>query len=447
SSAYDIPAWTQGTAIKGIDVSGGASGGTKPYTFSASGLPAGISISSAGVISGTPTAAGAAGTATITVTDSAGTSRSITISYGKIADPLSLTNSPACDIPASTVGKAIANVDVKSAAGFSGGTAPQVFSATGLPAGLKINPWTGVIYGAPTGVGPGGTVTITVTDGAGATKSITINYGAISTPASGGGGGAGGELGTRNPYERNPVGSKPVYPVGASDKEKAYIDKMFYLRQTDLRLFVNIPYTELSKATIEYHEPYIVGFEDVTFRGDSPLTRIQLATIFSKLLKKTDADVVPISYEDMDEDSKHWGTLFLRRIESTGMFSGYPDGEFKPNKPMTRAEFAAMIVNFWQVRGYEPDKRIASFSDIQQHWAKEYISAMYNTGLMNCYEDGLFHPEDPITRSETVMIINKILNRAHVYSVVPSLKDLQPSDWDYGAAEASTKYSQGTLWD
>ncbi|MDR2430420.1 MAG: hypothetical protein LBD14_06005 [Puniceicoccales bacterium] len=86
--AYDIPASTVGTAIANIDVSGGASGGTAPYSFSAVGLPAGITISAAGVISGTPTAAGAAGTATITVTDATSATASITIAYGIISPPV-----------------------------------------------------------------------------------------------------------------------------------------------------------------------------------------------------------------------------------------------------------------------------------------------------------------------------------------------------------------------
>jgi hypothetical protein len=84
-SAYDIPASTVGTAIASIDVSGGASGGTPPYTFTATGFPSGISISTAGVISGAPTVAGATGTSTITVTDRAGATQNITINYGKIS--------------------------------------------------------------------------------------------------------------------------------------------------------------------------------------------------------------------------------------------------------------------------------------------------------------------------------------------------------------------------
>jgi hypothetical protein len=86
SASYDIPASTAGTAIAAIDVSGGVSGGTAPYAFSADGLPAGISINAAtGVISGTPTTAGAKGTATLTVTDSVAATESIKIKYGKIS--------------------------------------------------------------------------------------------------------------------------------------------------------------------------------------------------------------------------------------------------------------------------------------------------------------------------------------------------------------------------
>ncbi|MCI8359849.1 MAG: hypothetical protein HFE86_00750 [Clostridiales bacterium] len=85
SSRYDIPAATVGAAIREIDLSGGVSGGMTPYIFSAEGLPAGLAISAAGVISGKPSAAGQAGTATITVTDAAGARKSITIAYGAVS--------------------------------------------------------------------------------------------------------------------------------------------------------------------------------------------------------------------------------------------------------------------------------------------------------------------------------------------------------------------------
>ena len=94
SESYDIPASIVGVPITSINVSGGVSGGTAPYTFSATGLPDGISISTAGLISGAPTTAGVAGTATITVTDNANASQSITINCGAITPALTVPGVP-----------------------------------------------------------------------------------------------------------------------------------------------------------------------------------------------------------------------------------------------------------------------------------------------------------------------------------------------------------------
>ena len=88
SATYDIPVSRVGTAISAINVSGGVSGGRRPYTFRATGLPAGITInSSTGVISGSPTSAAVSGTATITVTDSYSPQqiKSIAIAYGTVS--------------------------------------------------------------------------------------------------------------------------------------------------------------------------------------------------------------------------------------------------------------------------------------------------------------------------------------------------------------------------
>ncbi|WP_291528540.1 hypothetical protein [Bacteroides sp. UBA939] len=86
---YDIPASTIGTAITDINVAGGVSDGTTPYMFTATGLPTGITISTAGVISGTPTTTAGAGTATIKVEDSSSPkqSKEITINYGEVTAP------------------------------------------------------------------------------------------------------------------------------------------------------------------------------------------------------------------------------------------------------------------------------------------------------------------------------------------------------------------------
>ncbi|MCL2045160.1 MAG: putative Ig domain-containing protein [Oscillospiraceae bacterium] len=176
---FNIPASTVGFSITPIDISVGASGGTAPYTFDAIGLPSGLSISTAGVISGIPVEEDDDGTVFITVTDDVGDTATMSINYGAISvagTPLSFTHRVEFDIPNSTVGSAINSIN--TALGVAGGTAPYTFSAVNLPAGLGISAF-GIISGTTTTVGDKGTATITVTDNTSATASIIITYGEV----------------------------------------------------------------------------------------------------------------------------------------------------------------------------------------------------------------------------------------------------------------------------
>ena len=144
-----------GTVGSGYNFTVAATGGTAPYTFTASGLPAGLSISPAGVISGTPTANGTA-SVTLTVTDSTNP----THATSSVTLPLTISNQLAVSttsLPSGVVGAAY-NFTVTA----TGGVAPYTFTAAGLPAGLSISAG-GVISGTPTAPGTV-TAAITVTD-------------------------------------------------------------------------------------------------------------------------------------------------------------------------------------------------------------------------------------------------------------------------------------------
>ena len=179
SAGYCIPAWTVDRAIVNINMSDIVLGGTAPYTFSSTTLPTWASMTAAGVISGTPDAVtAAASTATIIVTDAANATASITIAVGIISAEPEFEDSDDFDIPEMQAGTAIEPIDVSGA--VTGGTAPYTYSAAGLPAGLSIDPATGIISGTPTAAADGGTATITVTDAAGATSTITIEFGDVA---------------------------------------------------------------------------------------------------------------------------------------------------------------------------------------------------------------------------------------------------------------------------
>jgi Putative Ig domain/PKD domain len=159
-----LPAGVVGTAYAATAVN--ASGGTAPYSFTATGLPAGLSISAAGVITGTPSAAGTS-TAVITVTDSTNPSHLSTTANLSITvvTPLSITTTT---LPGGIVGAVYTATTVNA----TGGTTPYSFTATGLPAGLSISA-AGQITGTPTGPAGTATAAITVTDSTNPTAHLT----------------------------------------------------------------------------------------------------------------------------------------------------------------------------------------------------------------------------------------------------------------------------------
>jgi len=143
-----------------------ATGGTPPLTWSVPSVPTGLSASLSGIISGTPTVTGNT-TMPITVTDAVGRSSSVSIVWTVNAGP-SLTNPGA---QSSTRGTAIPSTTLT----VTNGTAPYAWQATGLPAGLSIDPSSGAITGTPTGTGTS-SVTVRVTDRYNATTTSTFNW-------------------------------------------------------------------------------------------------------------------------------------------------------------------------------------------------------------------------------------------------------------------------------
>ncbi|MBS2966283.1 putative Ig domain-containing protein, partial [Actinocrinis puniceicyclus] len=164
---------TVGTAVSGVQIHATDSASGQTLTYSASGLPAGLSISSSsGLISGTPTTAGSYGV-TVTAKDSTGVSGSAnftwTVGTGSSGNTVTVTNPGA---QSGTVGTAISGVQVQAADSGSGQS--LAYSASGLPAGLSISS-SGLISGTPTASGTFN-VTVTATDSTSASGSASFTW-------------------------------------------------------------------------------------------------------------------------------------------------------------------------------------------------------------------------------------------------------------------------------
>ena len=156
------------------------------------------------------------------------------------------------------------------------------------------------------------------------------------------------------------------------------------------------------------HFAYIVGYGNGEVRPQNNITRAEVATIFFRLLTDDvrDENLTKTNrYSDVAATS--WYNTAVSTLSSMGIITGYPDGTFRPNAAITRAEFAAIAARF----DNDGDKTAAKFSDIATHWAKDEISIAYNNGWITGYPNGTFGPQRDITRAETMTLVNRVLNR------------------------------------
>lgn len=128
-----------------------------------------------------------------------------------------------------------------------------------------------------------------------------------------------------------------------------------------------------------------------------------------------------------------WYNSVINAVVNAGYMKGYPDGTFRPNGKITRAEFAQMIKVIDKA-----NTGMAPFADAKGHWAEAAINQAYANGRINGYPDGTFRPNNHITRAEAVTIFNKLYDRcvgehglANVKGRLVEFNDINRSHWAY----------------
>lgn len=192
---------------------------------------------------------------------------------------------------------------------------------------------------------------------------------------------------------------------------------------------------------------YLYGYPDKTVRGERYLSRAEATAIFFRLYDgyypKFTKSMSRSTFSDVSTEA--WYYKELETLYNIGIVSGYEDGTFKPDEPVSRAEFARMAAEFNELE--RNDKAI--FSDVSTgHWAYQYINAAYDAGWISGYEDGTYKPDQDITRAETVSMINKVINREITAQKLKELgikspyTDLVESYWAYAdLIEATVKHA------
>jgi len=204
---------------------------------------------------------------------------------------------------------------------------------------------------------------------------------------------------------------------------------------------VEIPDDDALGLNTDDHFAYIIGYPDGSVQPNGQITRAEATTIFFRLLteESRSANLTKTNrYSDVAATS--WYNTAVSTLSSMGIITGYPDGTFRPNAAITRAEFAAIAARF----DNDGDKTAAKFSDIANHWAKDEISIAYNNGWINGYPDGTFGPQRDITRAETMTLVNRVLNRQPETEddLLPNMTvwtdNANPKAWYYLAVQEAT---------
>ena len=185
----------------------------------------------------------------------------------------------------------------------------------------------------------------------------------------------------------------------------------------------------------EDHFSYIVGYPEDYRTGEATddeslwpvkpqgnITRAEVATIFYRLLTdeaRTANWTRDNDYTDVAADS--WYNTPVSTLSAMGIVAGYEDGSFRPDAPITRAEFAAIAVRFFENDNVNYEEGL--FTDITgSEWFADAVAAAQEHGIVGGYPDGSFQPNKAITRAEATSIVNRTVDR------IPDKDHLLPDD-------------------
>ena len=190
------------------------------------------------------------------------------------------------------------------------------------------------------------------------------------------------------------------------------------------------------------HYSYLIGYSDGTVRPNGKITRAEVATIFFRLLDDdTRAKYWSSKNDFSDVSADKWYNNAVSTLSNMGVIGGYADGTFRPDAPISRAEFAKIAVSFTQNNG---SAVYNYFTDVKTtDWFAPYVTAAKDAGLIEGYSDGSFKPKSKITRAEACAIVNRTLGRkpskAHMkISDRIDWPDVQTTDWFYEAIMEAT---------
>ncbi|MGO0059118.1 Ig-like domain-containing protein [Brevibacillus fluminis] len=195
-------------------------------------------------------------------------------------------------------------------------------------------------------------------------------------------------------------------------------------------------HTEFANTVEGDHYHYIMGYPDGTFKPERTVTRAEMAAMLARLTQQTKPSFDEVSYHDVAPT--HWAYAYIELMKKESLMTGYADGNFYPNQPMTRAEMAVVLTRFMKLKvGHDAS---AKYADSANHWAKDEIEIVTREKYMIGYPDNSFGPDHPITRAETVTTINRMMGFGPLTGLpAPKWPDVSISHWAYNQIEEASR--------
>lgn len=153
---------------------------------------------------------------------------------------------------------------------------------------------------------------------------------------------------------------------------------------------------------------WVKGYPDGMFKPNQPITRAEFVTMVNQAFQFTETSDVPFH----DVPAKSWYAQEVMKARAAGYISGYRDGTFKPTTPVSRQE-AAVIIG--RLMGLPEEPQAANqFSDVLPDWSRGAIGAVVSKGVMKGFTTGTFLPYRSLTRAELIKILDLVVEKLSV---------------------------------
>ncbi|WP_141502947.1 S-layer homology domain-containing protein [Paenibacillus luteus] len=196
-------------------------------------------------------------------------------------------------------------------------------------------------------------------------------------------------------------------------------------------------FTDLNIANPAHHIAYIKGFPDGTFRPNNTITRAEMSALLARNKNLSNVYEYQKLYPDVAKG--FWAAANIEQLQDIGLMIGDKQGNFRPSDRITRAEMAMIAAKWLNADLDAPFTN--TFEDVSdQHWAAAAIAAVNKAGVMIGFEDGSFGLREYVTRAQAVTIMNRLLGRGPLTGVTkPTWPDATSAHWAYEHIEEASQ--------